>query len=107
MTVEVRNASGIAGLAAQVLQSLVTKGFVAGPTGNSEAMAKSVVRYGKGGEAGANAVQKVLGGMKIEQDVNVPPAGPRVPRLGLLGPRRAGFHRLRSTRPGRCASATG
>ncbi|WP_312878243.1 LCP family protein, partial [Lentzea indica] len=78
VTVEVRNASGVPGLAAQVLQSLVAKGFVAGPTGNAEAMSKSVVRYGKGGEDGANAVQKALGGLKIEEDVNVPAGRVRV-----------------------------
>jgi len=78
VTVDVRNASGIAGLAGQVLQSLTAKGFVAGQTGNAEAMAKSVVRYGKGGEDGANAVQKALGGVKIEQDVNVPAGKVRV-----------------------------
>jgi LCP family protein required for cell wall assembly len=78
VTVDVRNASGVAGLAGQVLQSLTAKGFVAGQTGNAEAMAKSVVRYGKGGEAGANAVQKALGGLKIEEDVNVPAGRVRV-----------------------------
>ncbi|MFI6097835.1 LCP family protein [Lentzea sp. NPDC051213] len=78
VTVDVRNASGTPGLAGQVLQSLVAKGFVAGQTGNAEAMAKSVVRYGKGGEAGANAVQKALGGLKIEEDVNVPAGRARV-----------------------------
>ncbi|MET9634340.1 LCP family protein [Lentzea sp. NPDC006480] len=76
--VDVRNASGIAGLAGTVLQSLVAKGFGEGQTGNAEAMAKSVVRYGKGGENGANAVQKALGGMKTEEDVNVPAGRVRV-----------------------------
>jgi LCP family protein required for cell wall assembly len=78
VTVDVRNASGVPGLAGQVLQSLVGKGFVAGQTGNAEAMSKSVVRYGKGGEDGANAVQKALGGLKIEEDVNVPAGRVRV-----------------------------
>ncbi|MFJ5990682.1 LCP family protein [Lentzea sp. NPDC092896] len=78
VTVDVRNASGQPGLAGQVLQSLVAKGFKEGQTGNAEAMAKSVVRYGKGGEAGANAVQEALGGLKIEEDVNVPAGAARV-----------------------------
>lgn len=78
VTVDVRNASGQPGLAAQVQQSLVAKGFKAGQTGNAEALAKSVVRYGKGGEAGANAVQNALGGMKIEEDVNIPAGTARV-----------------------------
>jgi hypothetical protein len=78
VTVDVRNASGQVGLAAKVLQSLVAKGFGEGQTGNSEAMAKTVVRYGKGGEAGANAVQKALGGVKTEEDVNVPAGHARV-----------------------------
>ncbi len=78
VTVDVRNASGQPGLAGTVLQSLVAKGFTAGQPGNAEAMTKSVVRYGKGGEAGANAVQKALGGMKIEEDVNVPAGRARV-----------------------------
>ncbi|MFD9704824.1 LCP family protein [Lentzea sp. NPDC059081] len=78
VTVDVRNASGVPGLAAQVQQSLVAKGFKAGPTGNAEAMKKSVVRYGKGGEAGANAVQGALGGMNIEEDVNIPAGTARV-----------------------------
>lgn len=78
VTVDVRNASGQPGLAGTVLQSLVAKGFKQGQTGNAEAMAKSVVRYGKGGEAGANAVQEALGGLKIEEDVNVPAGAARV-----------------------------
>ncbi|WP_143466542.1 LCP family protein [Lentzea kentuckyensis] len=76
--VDVRNASGQPGLAAQVLQSLVAKGFGEGQTGNAEAMAKSIVRYGKGGEAAADAVQKALGGVKVEEDVNTPAGRVRV-----------------------------
>ncbi|MDX8032739.1 LCP family protein [Lentzea sp. BCCO 10_0856] len=76
--VDVRNASGQPGLAGQVLQSLVAKGFGEGQTGNAAAMSKSVVRYGKGGEAGADAVQKALGGVKTEEDVNTPAGRVRV-----------------------------
>ncbi|HUQ57702.1 LCP family protein [Lentzea sp.] len=78
VTVDVRNASGVPGLAAQVQQSLVAKGFKAGPTGNAAALTKSVVRYGKAGEAGADAVQEVLGGVPTEEDVNVPAGTVRV-----------------------------
>ncbi|SES12850.1 transcriptional attenuator, LytR family [Lentzea xinjiangensis] len=78
LTVDVRNASGQPGLASQVLQSLVAKGFKAGQTGNAEAMSTSVVRYGKGGEAGAKAVQAALGGLEVEEDVNVPAGRARV-----------------------------
>ncbi|SMD19518.1 LCP family protein [Lentzea albidocapillata] len=92
VTVDVRNASGQAGLAGQVLQSLVAKGFTGGQTGNADAMSKSVVRYGKGGEAGANAVQETLGGLKVEEDVNVPAGAVRV-FLGsdYAGPGARGF----------------
>ncbi|WP_090068448.1 LCP family protein [Lentzea flaviverrucosa] len=78
VTVDVRNASGQPGLAGKVLQSLVAKGFTGGQTGNADAMAKSVVRYGKGGETGANAVQETLGGLNVEEDVNVPAGAVRV-----------------------------
>lgn len=78
VTVDVRNASGQPGLAGTVLQSLVAKGFKGGQPGNAEAMTTSVVRYGKGGEAGANAVQQALGGMSVEEDVNIPAGRARV-----------------------------
>ncbi len=78
VTVDVRNASGVRGLANQVLQALVAKGFKSGQTGNAESMTKSVVRYGKGGEAGADAVQNVLGGMPVEEDVDIPAGTARV-----------------------------
>lgn len=79
LTVDVRNASGVPGLAGSVLQSLVTKGFAQGEAANAESnLAKSVVRYGKGGETGADAVQKALGGMKTEQDANLPAGRVRV-----------------------------
>ncbi|SDG22655.1 transcriptional attenuator, LytR family [Lentzea fradiae] len=78
VTVDVRNASGAPGLAAGVLQSLVGKKFKAGQPGNAESMRKSVVRYGLGGEAGANAVQNALGGMEIEEDPDIPKGTVRV-----------------------------
>ncbi|MEU7480892.1 LCP family protein [Lentzea sp. NPDC042327] len=78
VTVDVRNASGQPGLAATVLQSLVTKGFVGGQTGNAAALATSVVRYPQGGEAAGKAVQQVLGGIDTEEDGDLPAGRVRV-----------------------------
>ncbi|KOV84196.1 hypothetical protein ADL03_18260 [Nocardia sp. NRRL S-836] len=78
VTVDVRNASGVPGLAGQVLQSLTAKGFVAGQAGNSDSLATSVVRYAKGGEAAAKAVEQALGGLETEEDVNLPTGRVRV-----------------------------
>ncbi|ONI85751.1 LytTR family transcriptional regulator [Saccharothrix sp. ALI-22-I] len=73
VTVEVRNASGISGLASRVLQSLVALKFLDGGTANATPMDTSVVRYGVGGEAGAEAVSQALGGgLELEEDANVP-----------------------------------
>ncbi|MFI9812385.1 LCP family protein [Saccharothrix variisporea] len=79
VTVEVRNASNTGGLAARVLDALVAKGFVSGGAANADApMTKSVVRYGKGGEAGAQAVADALGGLDVEQDDDIPTGHARV-----------------------------
>ncbi len=79
VTVEVRNASGTGGLAARVLDALVAKKFVSGGAANADTpMAKSVVRHGKGGEAGAQAVADALGGLAVEQDDNIPAGRARV-----------------------------
>ncbi|WP_308258596.1 LCP family protein [Saccharothrix obliqua] len=79
VTVEVRNASGRAGLAGRVLQSLVAKKFVDGGARNAdETMASSAVRYGKGGEAAAAAVAEALDGIPTEQDDTVPAGYARV-----------------------------
>ncbi|MFI9006684.1 LCP family protein [Actinosynnema sp. NPDC053489] len=78
VTVEVRNASGTPGLAARVLQSLVAERFVDGGTDNAAPLDVSVVRYGVGGEAGAEAVSEALGGLDLEQDANVPAGRVRV-----------------------------
>ncbi|WNV82776.1 LCP family protein [Umezawaea sp. Da 62-37] len=72
VTVEVRNASGVPGLAAQVLESLTAKGFVSGDAANAEVNASaSSVKYGKGGDEGAAAVAKILGGVEVEQDNDI------------------------------------
>nr|BFE54878.1 hypothetical protein GCM10017745_83050 [Saccharothrix mutabilis subsp. capreolus] len=107
VTVEVRNASGSGGLAGRVLDALVAKRFVSGGAANADTpMAKSVVRYGQGGEAGAQAVADALGGLDIEQDDDIPVGRARVfvgsdysgpgtqnlagaPLVGLDGARRA------------------
>ncbi|RKT52928.1 LCP family protein [Saccharothrix australiensis] len=79
VTVEVRNASGVGGLAARVLQSLVAKRFVDGGAQNADRnLTTSVVRYGEGGEAGATAVAEALGGIGTEQDDDVPAGRARV-----------------------------
>ncbi|QFZ24061.1 LytR family transcriptional regulator [Saccharothrix syringae] len=79
VVVEVRNASGVGGLASRVLQSLVAKGFADGGTANAEeAEDVSVVRYGVGGEAGAEAVSDALGGIELEQDDDIPAGHARV-----------------------------
>ncbi len=78
VTVEVRNASGSPGLAGRVLQALVAERFVAGGADNASPMDTSVVRYGMGGEAGAEAVSEALGGLELEQDNNVPAGHVRV-----------------------------
>lgn len=73
VTVEVRNASGVPGLAGQVLQSLTAKGFTSGDAANADQNTKtSVVKFGKGGDEGGAAVAKALGGsIETEQDNNL------------------------------------
>ncbi|MFE2755756.1 LCP family protein, partial [Actinosynnema sp. NPDC059335] len=78
VTVEVRNASGSPGLAGRVLQALVAERFVDGGADNASPMDASVVRYGVGGEAGAEAVADALGGLEIEQDDAIPTGHVRV-----------------------------
>jgi len=73
VTVEVRNASGVPGLAGQVLQALTAKGFISGDAANAESNTKaSVVKFGKGGDDAAAAVVTALGGgVDTEQDNNL------------------------------------
>ncbi|ROP38069.1 LytR family transcriptional attenuator [Saccharothrix texasensis] len=78
VTVEVRNASGTPGLAGRVLQELVAERFTDGGADNATPMTTSVVRYGVGGEAGAEAVADSLGGLDIEQDDDIPAGHVRV-----------------------------
>ncbi len=64
--VDVRNASGASGLAAQVSDQLREAGFVRGSVDNAAASPTSVVRYsGSDGDA-ARAVASRLGGIAVE-----------------------------------------
>ncbi|MFF5096537.1 MULTISPECIES: LCP family protein [Actinosynnema] len=79
VTVEVRNASGIPGLASRVLQELVALKFVAGDADNADAdQVDTAVLYGKGGEAGAQAVADALGDVAIEEDATIAAGTARV-----------------------------
>ncbi|KAA2261262.1 LytR family transcriptional regulator [Solihabitans fulvus] len=78
VTAEVRNASGVPGLAAQVLNALVAKGFGKGNTDNANPLKSSVVLYGKGGDAGAKSAAQALGGLAVQQDNNIPTGHVRV-----------------------------
>ncbi|MEU4802892.1 LCP family protein [Actinosynnema sp. NPDC023587] len=78
VTVEVRNASGTPGLAGRVLQALVAKKYLDGGAANADPAVTSAVRYGKGGEAGANAVAETLGGLNTAEDVDIPAGRVRV-----------------------------
>jgi LCP family protein required for cell wall assembly len=110
VTVEVRNASGASGLAGRVLQSLVAKKFLDGGTDNAEFMDTSVVRYGVGGEAAAEAVVEALGGgLDLEEDAKVPAGHVRVfvggdysgpGRQSLAGAPLVGLDGARQQQPG-------
>ncbi|MEV0677936.1 LCP family protein [Actinosynnema sp. NPDC050436] len=78
VTVEVRNASGTPGLAGRVLESLVAKKYLDGGAANADPASTSVVRFGSGGEAGADAVAEVLGGLKTQEDGTIPAGRVRV-----------------------------
>ncbi|WP_205215515.1 LCP family protein [Amycolatopsis albispora] len=71
-TVDVRNASGVTGLAAKVSEALTGQGFTAGETSNAAPRKTSVVRYGTGGQAAGQAVAGALGGqLSAEEDPTV------------------------------------
>ncbi|WP_235922232.1 LCP family protein [Lentzea tibetensis] len=78
VAVEVINASGVPGLAGQALRALASLGYAQGDTANAERLVKSVVRYGRGGEADAVAVQQGLGGMPTMLDETLPDKHVRV-----------------------------
>nr|WP_240519329.1 LCP family protein [Amycolatopsis antarctica] len=71
-TVDVRNASGVTGLAAQVSQALTEKGFTAGDTANAESRESTVIRHGAGGADAAAKVAEALGGSgTVEEDPSI------------------------------------
>jgi LCP family protein required for cell wall assembly len=72
VTVDVRNASGRTGLAAQVAQTLTTQGFQTGETGNATPRATTVVRFAAGEDSSGERVASALGGVPAEVDRTVP-----------------------------------
>jgi LCP family protein required for cell wall assembly len=62
ITAQVYNATGIHGLAADVLKSLTSQGFTSGGTGNSAFRTSSVIDYAPGDQASAQQVVQALGG---------------------------------------------
>jgi LCP family protein required for cell wall assembly len=61
-TVDVLNGSGITGLAAEKLKSLVDAGWSPGRTGNASPHSRTVVHYGSGAQQAAQQVAAKLGG---------------------------------------------
>jgi LCP family protein required for cell wall assembly len=70
-TVDVFNGAAVAGLARSVSERLAGQGFSQGAVGNSPARTNSVVRYPPGSEDAGRKVADMLGGLPIEQDVNL------------------------------------
>jgi LCP family protein required for cell wall assembly len=69
VTVDVRNASGRTGLAADAAQTLSGQGFAPGDTANATARRTSVVRVPKGQQAAGQKIADALGGsMPVEED---------------------------------------
>lgn len=69
-TVSVYNASGVSGLAANVLDELSTQGFSAGGSENAEAT-NSVVYYAPGEQQAGQDVAAALGGLPAEESPNL------------------------------------
>ncbi len=73
VTVNVRNASGQAGLAQTVSDSLAQQGFAQGEVGNADLRDSTVVRFAEGGQEAADQVAEALGGNPVvEPDTNLP-----------------------------------
>lgn len=70
--VDVRNATGISGLANSVQDALAAEGYGKGDTGNTASRSTSVVRYGKGSADAGQAVAKTLGGLDMQIDSSIP-----------------------------------
>ena len=101
VTVDVLNASAAAGLATSVSEELTRQGFRQGTVGNAPVRATSVVRYPAGGEDAGRIVADVLGGLPVEEDVQLSDGAVRVylgedypgrgvPRVAGALPRRGG-----------------
>jgi len=71
--VDVRNASGTTGLAAQVAGELREAGFTRGRVENAEAKPTSVILAGPQANDAADSVAAQLGGLRVEAGVDVPP----------------------------------
>jgi LCP family protein required for cell wall assembly len=68
ITVDVFNASSVAGLARRVSEQLVEQGFAQGTVGNAQLRTTSVVHYPPGGRSAAHEVAGVLGGLPVEEE---------------------------------------
>lgn len=72
-TVNVRNGSGMGGLAQSVADSLAGEGFTTGEIGNADLRDDTVVRYAEGEQDAGNQVAEALGGNTVvEPDTNLP-----------------------------------
>ena len=78
ITVDVRNAGGVTGLAARVLDELTDRGFTRGEAANAATRKTSVVRHATGEQEFAGRVAEVLGGLPVEPDANLPAGRVRV-----------------------------
>jgi LCP family protein required for cell wall assembly len=79
VTVDVRNATTTAGLAGRALEALAAKGYRRGENTTANALqTTSIVRYGKGGEAGAASVAQALGNIATAPDPDIPAGHARV-----------------------------
>ncbi|WP_229686563.1 LCP family protein [Longimycelium tulufanense] len=82
VTVDVRNGTGVPGLAARVLDAVGAQGFGRGDAGNAASpRSVSVVRYAKGMEAAGRRLAELLGDLPSELDTTLPPSRVQV----LLG----------------------
>lgn len=71
--VDVRNASGVTGLAGRVSERLRTEGFGPGAVGNAEPTTTSVVRHAPGEADRGDAVAEALDGLPVEEDATLVP----------------------------------
>jgi LCP family protein required for cell wall assembly len=78
VTVDVRNASGVTGLAAKVEQHLTDLGFGVTPASNSTSRSTSVLDYATGDQAMAQKVAGALGGISIASDSSLAAGNIRV-----------------------------